>query len=182
MFHGTILVFPFLLHFFESLLVLPLHITLNKAPVTLYLPCSTNIPMAISFPNSSNHTMIPLYRAKNENATSSRSILKSMIKSLQSKWKAQWKAKWKAWCVWTTWDRHGCRVSQEWGVGVRNVPARCQKKKTKNDSRETERATCSSTLSGDHKDWVSIRALPLVKCSCCSFWVIVFGRSQWYRS
>ena len=44
-----------------------------------------------------------------------------------------------------------------------------KKKKTKNDSRERERerATCSSTLSDDHKDWVSGRALRLVKCSCC---------------
>ena len=66
--------------------------------------------MAISFPNSSNHTMIPLYRAKNENATSSRSILKSMIKS-----------QWKAWCVWTTWG-------PAWVSCVSRMRRRCSKR------------------------------------------------------
>lgn len=36
-------------------------------------------------------------------------------------------------------DRHGCRVSQEWGVGVRNVPARCQKKRKQKTTAERQR-------------------------------------------
>ncbi len=75
--------------------------------------------------------------------------------------------------------RHGCRVSQEWGVGVRNVPAKEAAVPTRNDRRERLLQTvCQVITSGlSFKQSVAIGEMKLF------FSMIVFRNLLgWYRS